>query len=87
MKVIAKPIQMLAWFGEDGTPNPIRFKITNKEESASVIKVDRVIQKDMEKLAGNNMIVFRCQSTIGGMDRVYEIKYELRTCKWILFKI
>lgn len=87
MKVIAKPIQMLAWFNEDGQPNPIRFRITNEDESFTVIKVDKVLFKDIEKLAGNNMLIFRCQSLINGMEKIFELKYELRTCKWMLFKI
>ncbi len=87
MKVIAKPIEMIAWFEEDGTPNPVRFKIVKEDGSNSVIKIDRVICKDKEKLAGNEMIIFRCQSIINGLERLFEIKYELRTCKWILFKI
>jgi hypothetical protein len=62
MKVIAKTIEMVAWFAEDGTPNPIRFRVRSADESVAVIKVDRVIFKEKEKLAGNSMIVFRCQS-------------------------
>ena len=42
---------------------------------------------DKEKLAGNEMLVFKCQSLIDGVLKMFEIKYELRTCKWILFKI
>jgi hypothetical protein len=87
MKVVAKPIDMVVWFSHDGAPNPLKFRVENDDNSFSVIKVDKVLQKDMERLAGNNMLVFRCQSIINGQERVYEIKYELRTCKWILFKI
>ena len=87
MKVIAKPIEMIAWTDTKGNINPVRFRIANKDESISVIKIDKVICVDKEKLAGNNMLVFKCQSLIVGVGRLYEIKYELSTCKWILFKI
>jgi len=87
MKVVAKPIEMLAWFTCEGPPNPIRFKVTSEDDTFTVIKVDRVITKGLEKLAGNNMFVFKCQSNINGAEKIYEIKYDLRTCKWILFKI
>lgn len=71
----------------DGYPRPLRFRLENDDKSFSVVKVDRIIQKSMEKLAGNNMMVFRCQSMINGQEMLYELKYEIRTCKWILFKI
>ena len=87
MKVVAKPIEMVAWTDTKGNINPVRFKITKEDETSSVVKIDKVISVDKEKLAGNNMLVFKCQSTVNGADKLYEIKYELSSCKWILFKI
>jgi hypothetical protein len=40
-----------------------------------------------EKLAGNKMLIFRCQSEIERELKPYEIKYELGTCKWYLWKM
>ena len=87
MKVIAKPIEVVSWTDTKGNINPVRFKITNDDESISVVKIDKVITMDKEKLAGNNMLVYKCQSVVNGADKLYEIKYELSTCRWILFKI
>lgn len=87
MKVIAKPIDVVSWTDTKGNINPVRFKIINKDESISVVKIDKVICVDKEKLAGNNMLVFKCQSIINGSDKLYEIKYELSSCRFILFKI
>jgi hypothetical protein len=87
MKVVARPIEMIAWTDEKGNINPIRFKITKEDGSNSVVKIDKVITKETEKLAGNLMLVFKCQSVVNGADKLYEIKYELSTCKWMLFKI
>ncbi|KUO75745.1 MAG: hypothetical protein APF81_17870 [Desulfosporosinus sp. BRH_c37] len=82
MKVLMKPIDMIAWFTKHGVPNPIRFRIDDQ-----VIKVQQVTSKSEEKLAGNRMIIFRCQSEINGVLRAFELKYELQTCKWFLFKM
>lgn len=87
MKIVARPIEMVVWFAKDGCPNPIKFRLENDDSTLSVIRIDRILHKDMEKLAGNNMLVFRCQSIINGIDTVYELKYELRTCKWMLYKM
>ncbi len=86
MKIINKSIHMLASFDEAGVINPVKFKIQNEDES-KIVKVDRIIAKHLEKLAGNRMWVFRCQSVIDGVEKIMEIKYELDTGKWILFKI
>jgi len=87
MKVIAKPIDVVCWTDTKGNINPVRFKITNEDESSSIVKIDKVICVEREKLAGNEMLVYKCQSVINSVERIYEIKYELRTCKFILFKI
>ncbi len=87
MKIIAKPIEVVSWTDALGNINPVRFKITKEDESNSVVKIDKVICVDKEKLAGNHMLVFKCQSIINGTEKPYEIKYELSTCRWILFKI
>jgi hypothetical protein len=87
MKIIAKPIDMVCWFEKTGIPHPVRFKVTTDDESEMVIKVNRMLTIDKEKLAGNEMLVIKCESTINGAKRIYELKYELRTCKWMLFKM
>jgi len=78
---------MIVWFNEDGTPHPVRFNMSLHDESNITIRIDRVIHKQEEKLAGNHMLVFTCQSVINNIEKIYEIKYELRTCKWYLYKM
>lgn len=82
MKVVAAPVDMLAWSDYKGSMHPIRFKYENK-----MINVDRIVSQELNRFAGNNMLVFTCQSYIDGEDKIFELRYEVRTCKWILFKI
>lgn len=87
MKVVAKPIEMVAWFTVDGIPNPVRFRIKDEKQPWVVIKVNKIVTRSLEKYAGNEMLVFRCQSIMDGLEKIYELKYEKATCRWILFKI
>jgi len=87
MKVIAKPIEMVAHTNEKGEIRPYRFRVKFDDETEQVIKVDKVIFKQMEKLAGNPMILYKCQSLDGDEVRYFDLKYELNTCRWILFRI
>lgn len=87
MKIVAKPIEMVVWYDKVGIPHPIRFRIKTRDDSNIVIKIEKVIERETEKLAGNNMIVFICQSTINDIIKLYEIKYEMSSCRWILFKV
>jgi hypothetical protein len=86
MKVIMQPIEMVARFSEGGIPRPVKYKVTF-EGIPMVITIDKILLKTEEKLAGNRMIIFRCQSIINGLLKVFELKYELNTCKWFLYKM
>lgn len=87
MKVVAKPIEMVVWFEKDGKLHPIRFKLIESNESEKVIKVGRVITREEEKFEGKKRLIFNCQSIVSGVDRLFQIKYEINTCKWVLYKI
>lgn len=87
MHIVRKPIEVAAWFERDGNPHPIKFRFVGDDEAWATIKIGKIITVQKEKLAGNPMYVFRCQSEIDGLQKVYELKYELETCKWMLFKI
>ncbi|HBV85745.1 MAG TPA: hypothetical protein DEF42_03600 [Desulfosporosinus sp.] len=82
MKIYSTPIEVLAHFEENGTPHPLRIKINGKE-----LRIEQVLSTIEEKLAGNRMLVFRCQSEIKGELRPFEIKFEMGTCKWFLWKM
>lgn len=74
---------MIAWFDIPGTPRPIRFR-----HRGNIIKVEMIVRLSEEKLAGNRIIkVYDCQSEIQGQMKQFQLKYELNTCKWFLYKV
>jgi len=81
-----KPIEMIAWFTTNKKPIPLRYRIMDENNTFRVIKVDRVLFAEEEKLAGNRMILYRCESKINNLNRIYELKYEIDSCKWFLYK-
>lgn len=86
MKVIAKSIEMIAYFKSDGSINPIRFRF-EEDNRREVIKIRKIISTDTEKLCGNKMMVFTCSAFINNAEKIFEIKYDIEKCRWILFKI
>lgn len=87
MKIIARPIEVVSYTSNKGDVRPLRFRLQMEDETIKVIKVDKVIVKETEKLAGNIMFVFKCQSLIDDVMKLFEIKYDLKTCRWMLYKI
>ena len=87
MKVVGKPIEVISYTDDKGDIRPLRFRLKIEDDTVKVIKVDKVIVKETEKLAGNIMFIFKCQSLIDNVLKLFEIKYDLKTCKWMLYKI
>lgn len=85
MKVVAKPIEVIAWFGKDGKINPIKFRI--EQEEIKVIKIEKVLKREKEKLAGRYMEKFLCSSVVDGAEKLFELKFDILSSQWILFKI
>ncbi len=81
MKVYMRPVEMLAWVNEEGS-HPLKFRLNDE-----VIKVEQVLSSIQEKLAGNLMVVCKCQSEMNGELKPFELKFEIHVCKWFLFKI
>lgn len=78
MKILNKPIKVMAIFYTDGKFEPVKFRLEEK-----VVRVDRVVKSYEEHIVGNIRIVFVC---IQNEKDIYELKYEPESNIWYLFK-
>lgn len=83
MKIINEPIKVMAIFHPDkklesGKIEPIKFRLN--EQVVRIQKINKIYE---ENIVGNKRIVFICQ-TLNGL--LYEIKYEVDSKDWYLFK-
>lgn len=86
MKVVLKNVEMVASFDAAGEVRPIKFRFT-QEDASQVIKVDRILCKERQKIAGTPMLLFSCQSVIQGNTIQYQLKYDVNKNTWLLYKI
>lgn len=87
MKVYMKPIELIAWFTRDGIPQPLKYRIITEDDSYQVVMIQRIIHRTEEKIAGNRMLVFRCEAETNSLLKIFELKFEVQTCKWYLYKM
>ncbi len=78
MKILNKPIEVMAIFYTDGNIEPVKFRLEDK-----VVRIDKVVKAYEEHIVGNVRVVFVC---IQNEKDIYEIKYELESSIWYLFK-
>jgi hypothetical protein len=78
VKLLNKPIKVMAIFNTDGKIEPVKFRLDDK-----VVRIEKIMKTYEEKIVGNKRLVFVCQHN--NCD-IYEIKYELDSKTWYLFK-
>ncbi|MDQ7094242.1 hypothetical protein REC12_11640 [Desulfosporosinus sp. PR] len=82
MKILMAPIEMIAWFDIPGTPRPIRFR-----HDGNIVKVEMITKISEEGPVIKQTKIYDCQSEIHGQMRQFQLKYELSTCRWFLWKM
>ncbi|HPJ22676.1 MAG TPA: hypothetical protein PLP30_06095 [Clostridia bacterium] len=87
MKVLMKTVDMICVSTRDGRISPLKFKLPDDRGGYTIVKIDRVLKRAEQKIAGNRMLVYTVQSIIRDTETVYEMKYEVATCKWYISKL
>jgi len=87
VKLMRKPIEVIAWFDFQGNAVPIRFRYEDENQELQVVKVDKIIKKDRNKFAGNSMLKYTCETCDNGIAKIFELRYEIDSLKWYLHKM
>lgn len=87
MKIVARPVDMIAVFYQKGQPVPYKFRYETREGIRKKIQVDLVLETEKRNLAGIPVILYRCQSQYEGQEIRYELKYLIKEVRWELYKI
>lgn len=83
MKILNEPIKVMAIFHPDkklesGKIEPVKFRLNDL-----VVRIQKINKIYEENIAGNKRIIFVCQNLNGSL---FEIKYEIDSKEWYLFK-
>lgn len=87
MKILSEPIEAAVWFKQREKPIPIKFKYIGRDGTSNTIVIDKILFVEETKLAGIKALVYRCQSQVKGVLKVYELKYIINECRWELYKM
>lgn len=87
MRVVSKPIDMITYVSVAGIPKPVRFLAQGKKQKNYVVDIKKILECKEERLAGNQMYVYKCQTEFNGEKRLMELKYEVGQCLWYLFRV
>lgn len=88
MKFEFTTVKVIAWFDFDGTVHPMKFQLNAQDEQLITVKISRVIDRRIDKYAGNKMVQLTCECDDGtNVQKSAVLKYEVDTCKWFIISI
>ncbi|AFM43578.1 hypothetical protein Desaci_4752 (plasmid) [Desulfosporosinus acidiphilus SJ4] len=86
MKILMKPVDMIAHFVPDDLPHPLRLRTSDDDGEPIVISIKQIFTKSVESVAKQKFFLYRCQCDVNGLSRPIELKYDCSACKWYIFK-
>ena len=81
------PVQMLCICNADGSIAPIRFRFENEEHQLQTIKITQVLSTNEVKYVGIEALVYLCKAALGTQEKLFELRYSIRSHKWILLRV
>lgn len=85
MSIIGRRIDMIVYTDVEGNMRPMRFRLETNDGSRVVINVKRSMVKNIRNFRGDKTIRYVCQSIINDTLVNYEVTYETRTMRWLLY--
>lgn len=81
------PIQVLSVCGTDGKLRPIRFRLEDETDALQTVPIQEIVTTREVAYVGAEALVFLCRVRLGGRERLAELRYALRTHRWVLLRL
>lgn len=87
MNIVDKPVQVISTNDRAGIVKPLCFFITEGDEIGDVINVERLVRRDKEKIGGDYIYTFTCEIIKDNMRMLCDLRLNLSTDEWSLYKM
>ena len=80
------PIDVICVCSAEGEMKPLRFQLEDDRHEKIRVNVDEVISIKEIPYVGVEAKIYLCRGMVKGVQRLFELKYSLRTQCWRLFQ-
>lgn len=81
------PVQVLSCCDADGRMEPLRFRLEDEDHLLRTVSISQVIRVSEVRRVGVESLTFLCRAELGGRERLLELRYGLRTHRWVLLRL
>ncbi len=80
-------IEMISVCAADGKLTPLRFRMENEEHCLQTVPIAQVLVAKPIQYAGIDAIQYLCKAMMDGRERLFELRYTIKTHRWTLFRV
>jgi hypothetical protein len=79
-------VEMLCTCSTDGQLRPLRFRFEDAAHRLRTVSVTEVLCDKEICYVGIEAFQFVCKGLVEGAEKMFELRYTVRSHKWILFR-
>lgn len=80
-------IEMISVCAADGGLTPLRFRMEDEERRLQTVPIAQVLVAKPIQYAGIDAIQYLCKAVMDGRERLFELRYTIKTHRWTLFRV
>ena len=81
------PVDVICMCSANGDIRPLRLRMTDEKHQLMRIDIDEVINIRPVQYVGIEAKIFLCRATMDGRQKLFELKYTIRTHSWCLMRM
>ncbi len=81
------PVEILTVCGTDGRMQPLRFRLEDENHQLHTVSVRQVLSVKEVQYVGIEAMVYLCRAEFEGRERLFELRYTVRTHRWVLLRM
>lgn len=80
-------IEMISVCGVDGNLTPLRFRLEDDAHRLQTVAIRQVVCSQRIQYAGVDALQYLCKAEVEGREKLFELRYAIRTHRWSLFRV
>ena len=80
------PVDVISVCSADGSIKPLRIRLEDENHQLLRVDIDEIISTREIQYVGIEAHVFLCRAMIQGQERMFELKYTIRTHSWCILR-
>ena len=80
-------IEMISVCDSDGKLTPLRFRMEDESHCLQTVPIMQVLYSNPIQYAGIDAIQYLCKATLEGREKLFELRYTIKTHRWSLFRV